>query len=79
MRLVGGWPPMPPCGLCVVPAEPAGECFGAVAAGGVDVGVGPFALQDADEGFGFAVCPWGVGLGADVADVVLGEQAAKRV
>jgi hypothetical protein len=36
-------------------------------------------LQDADEGFCFAVCPWGVVLGADVADVVLGEQAAKRV
>jgi hypothetical protein len=34
-------------------------------------------LQDADEGFGFAVCPGGVGAGADVADAVLGEQAAE--
>jgi hypothetical protein len=50
-----------------------------VCAGGVDVGVGPFALEDADEGFGFAVGAWCVGLGGDVADVVLVEQVAEGV
>jgi len=61
--------------VVVVPAQPAWEGSGSVVAGGVDVGVGPFALQDADEGFGFAVCARCVGAGADVADVVLGEQS----
>jgi hypothetical protein len=65
--------------VVVVPAQPAGEGFGAVVAGGVDEAVGPFALQDADECFCFAVCPGRVGAGAQVADVVGGEDVTERV
>jgi hypothetical protein len=65
--------------VVVVPAQPAGEGFDAVVACWVDEAVGPFALQDADEGFGLAVGPGRVGPGADVADVVPGEQVTEGV
>ena len=65
--------------VVVVPAQPAGECVGAVAACGVDVGVGPFALEDADEGFGFPVGAWPVGAGADVADAVSVQDVSEGV
>lgn len=42
-------------------------------AGGVDVGVGPFALQDADDGFCLAVRSGCVRLRFDVAEAALGD------
>jgi len=65
--------------VVVVPAQPAGECACAVGACWVDVAVGPFALQDADERLGFAVRFGRVWPGADVTDAVLGEQASEGV
>jgi hypothetical protein len=50
-----------------------------VAAGWVDEAVGPFALQDAYECFGFAVGAGRVGAGADVADAVGLQEVVKRV
>jgi hypothetical protein len=56
--------------VVVVPACPAWQGAGAVSARGVDVGVGPFALEDADDGFCFAVRAGRVWLGSDVFEAV---------
>ena len=53
--------------MVVVP-EPAVKGGGAFAAGAVDRAVGPAVEQGADEAFGFPVCLWPVGAGAEVAD-----------
>jgi hypothetical protein len=55
--------------VSVVPAEVAGERFGAVVACGVGEAVGPFAQQCLDGCFGFAVGLWPAGSGVAAADL----------
>jgi hypothetical protein len=62
--------------MVVVP-EPAVKGSGAFVAGSVDRAVGPVVEEGADEAFGFAVCLWSAGPGAEVAEAKLA--AAKRV
>ena len=53
--------------MVVVP-EPVVKCFPALAGGAVDGAVDLAVDQRADEAFGFAVCLWPVGAGAEVFD-----------
>src|SRR5215213_5871675 len=53
--------------MVVVP-EPAVKGAGSFLACGVDRAVGPAVEQGSDEAFGFPICLWPVGPGAEVAD-----------
>src|SRR5438105_14941973 len=65
--------------MVVVP-EPAVKGSGAFVACAVDGAVGPAVEQGADEAFGFPVCLWPVGAGAEVADAepAAGERVNRR-